>query len=78
MLMKITFCGWKRISTKPLVRRATKATAVVQYHRMAAVLASFQIYNFTDIAVLPLRMDLRLLNFKNRPSYIYIYIYIYI
>jgi hypothetical protein len=63
MVMKITFCGWKSITTKPLVRGTIKATVVVQYYRVAGVLAGFQIKNFTGIAsaVLQLRMDLILL-----------------
>ena len=61
MLMKITFCGWKSITTKPLVTRAIRA-AVVQYCHIAGVLAGFQIKNFTGItsAVLPFRMDVTL------------------
>jgi hypothetical protein len=54
--MKITFCGWKSITTKPLVRHAMKATVVAQYYCIAGVLAGFQIKNFTGVAsaVLPL------------------------
>ena len=47
--------------TKPLVRHAIKTTVVVQYFRIAGVLAGFKIKKLAGIAVLPLRMDLTLI-----------------